>query len=335
MSALVETMFYVGKVPWHGGGEAWKLDRPATSEEAMVASRLNWMVGTRPLYMVGNPDLPEDAAGQSFIHVPDGQAVLRLSDNKVLGVVGPRWTPVQNVDAFNFFDPLVQEGLAIYHTAGSLKGGRIVWILAQIGNVKTVIGDDGVGQFLLLSMGHDGTRAVQLMPTPVRVVCANTLNLAERNADGAHTMVKVHHTVNAVDRLDQIGEFLMPYLTSFDETTEVFKLLAQSAVNRAEVDVYLKALFPDPKRTAENPDPNTAFAERVRDTILAKFEGDLLGYAAIPSQFRNTYWTLYNAVVEYVDHERGSDKNRAASMWTGSGALLKKQAFELATVAVK
>lgn len=325
MSSLVETMFYLGKVPWHGDGI--KLDQPPTSKEAIVQAGLDWRVETQPIYMQ-DPISTLDR----FTEVPEGKVVIRASDNKVLGVVGPRWTPVQNEDAFNFFDPLVQDGMAVYHTAGSLRGGRIVWVLAQIGENRNIIGDDNVGQFLLLSMGHDGTRGIQLMPTPIRVVCANTLSAAERAEEGEQTLIKIHHTTNAVTRLNEIGSFIKPYLACFDETTEVFRLMAKANVTSKDVGVYLQELFPDPKKKADGTQPSTAFAENVRAVIQGKFEGDLLGYEVIPKQFQSTYWTLYNAVTEYIDHERGTDKNRAGSMWMGGGKQIKERALEMACV---
>jgi len=327
MSHLVETMFYVGAVPWHGLGE--KLDAPPTCEEAIIQAGLDWSVEACPVYMqkqLYGEDHRQVLAENTFDDLPEAQVVRRCNDGNVLGVVGPRWTPVQNRDAFDFFDPMVQSGEAILHTAGSLNDGKTVWILAQIGETRNIIGDDGVGQFLLLSMGHDGKRAVQVMPTPIRVVCANTLGAAEYGSAQGKTMVKIAHTRNATRRLNQVGDFIRPHLASFDATMELFQILAKANVSSQAADAYITGLFPDPK----DPDANSSFAERVRREIMAKFEGDLLGYDAIPEQFKRSYWTLYNAVTEYVDHDRGSDKHRMNSAWFGSGTSLKQQALDLA-----
>lgn len=319
MSANVETMFYLGATPWHGLGE--KLDNPPTSAEAIVQAGLDWAVEAQPIYA----RLPDG----SFEKVPEGQVVRRLSDGSQLGVVGARWKPVQNEDAFRFFDPLVQDGLARYHTAGSLNHGRTVWILAQIGETRYVVGDDGIGQFLLLSMGHDGKRAVQVTPTPIRVVCANTLGAAERSAEDGKTIIKIAHTRNASRRLADLRDFVRPYLTQYEKTVEAFRLLAARGVTDEAVDVYLRELFPDPK----DPDSNPARAENIRAEIEAKFNGGLIGYSTIPTANRDSYWTLYNAVTEYVDHDRGTDANRLNSAWFGSGSIVKERALELALVA--
>ena len=332
MSALVETMMYVGAVPWHGEGT--KLNAPPTCADAIIQAGLDWSVEAQPVFtqrQLYGEDHRQILADDQFELVPEAQVIRRCTDGSTLGVVGPRYVPVQNKDGFDFFDPMVQSGDALLHTAGSLQDGKTVWILAQIGEARNIIGDDRVGQFLLLSMGHDGKRAVQITPTPIRVVCANTLGMADRMAEGKQqTMIKVAHTANANKRLGEIRDFITPHLKNFDQTMAVFQMLARAQVKAPQVDAYLKALVPD----ATGEGVSNSFAERVRKELLAKFEGDLLGYEAIPAQFRDTYWTLYNAVTEYVDHERGSDKHRVNSAWMGSGKQLKAQALELATAGV-
>jgi phage/plasmid-like protein (TIGR03299 family) len=91
--------------------------------------------------------------------------------------------PLQNDQAFQFFDPFVSSGLVTLETAGSLREGKRVWILARIAENSDVgiVGDDIVRKYLLLSNSHDGTTAVRVGFTPIRVVCANTLAMAVRN----------------------------------------------------------------------------------------------------------------------------------------------------------
>ena len=100
------SMFFTGDVPWHQLGR--HLNKPATAAEAMEAARLDYTVVKRPMKAIIN--------GHKYSDVPNAFATVRTDTNQVLGVVGARYEPVQNRDAFNFFDPLVDRDEAVYHT---------------------------------------------------------------------------------------------------------------------------------------------------------------------------------------------------------------------------
>ena len=117
MPANVESMFYTGAEPWHGLGE--KLEEAPTISEAIEKSGLDWEVGVKDLVTKDGYDVP-------------AKATYRKSDNTILGVVGPRYVPLQNKDAFEWFQPFVDAGECSLHTGGSLSGGQKVWALAQL-----------------------------------------------------------------------------------------------------------------------------------------------------------------------------------------------------------
>ena len=162
-------MMYAGEVPWHRLGT--RLDSPATAREAIVASGLDYRVAIKPLVTLEGTD------------VPQRKAVVRHDTGDVLGVVGNSYVPVQNHQAFGFLDAVVADEGLRYHTAGALGKGERIWMLARLpGSIRVGNSDDLVDKFLLLSNTHDGTTALRVFFTPIRVVCQNTLNLAERNA---------------------------------------------------------------------------------------------------------------------------------------------------------
>ena len=120
MSANVETMFSVRETPWHGLGRI-VMDAPA-SHEALELAGLDWQVESRNIYS-GN------------------RANVRSTDDAVLGVVSDRYRIVQNEEAFQFTDDLLGEGVT-YETAGSLQGGKKVWMLAKLPEKYIIAGDE-------------------------------------------------------------------------------------------------------------------------------------------------------------------------------------------------
>ena len=164
-------MAYFGEVPWHRLGT--KLDNPATAEEAIQAAGLGYDVELTRLVTVN--DIPG----------PDRRAVVRQDTNQVLGVVGTTYKPVQNRQCFGFMDAIVSEGAVQYHTAGALGKGERVWMLAKLPDeIRVKNSDDITEKYLLLSNSHDGSSSLRVHFTPIRVVCANTLAVAERKGRG-------------------------------------------------------------------------------------------------------------------------------------------------------
>lgn len=167
MAANVETMFSVRVTPWHGLGEI--IQEAPTSDDAIRIAGLDWRVIQSELICKEN--------GQ----VIDGFKVnIRDTDKKTLGIVTDRYKIVQNSEAFAFTDALLGEGVR-YETAGSLASGRRVWMLAKLED--RIITDELIEPYLVFTNSHDGTGAVRVAITPVRVVCQNTLNLALQTAE--------------------------------------------------------------------------------------------------------------------------------------------------------
>jgi len=192
MSHCVEQMLSVGRAPWHSLGV--KLDNPPTALEAIRLAGLDWQVTLEPLWTRGT--LSHDGQMQQAPVF----ATVRTSDRRILGVVGPQYRPLQNTEAFAFFEPFLDTGQASIETAGSLSGGKRVWVLAKLNRAPLEIapGDD-VEKFLLLSNNHDGTLAIRVGFTPIRVVCQNTLSMAHRS--DASQLIRVRHSQHVRENL--------------------------------------------------------------------------------------------------------------------------------------
>ncbi|MCL2619884.1 MAG: DUF932 domain-containing protein [Defluviitaleaceae bacterium] len=174
MPANLESMFYVRETPWHGLGV--KVEEALSSEEALRLSGLDWKVTQRPIYTADFICASGNVYTNAEQIIPNYKANVRDVDGAVLGVVTDRYKIVQNEEAFAFTDALIGEGVR-YETAGSLQGGRRVWILGKLPE-NYIIGGERIEPYMVFSNSHDGTAAIKVAMTPIRVVCQNTLNLA-------------------------------------------------------------------------------------------------------------------------------------------------------------
>jgi phage/plasmid-like protein (TIGR03299 family) len=306
-------MFYVEEVPWHGLGT--QLNKPATAEEAITAANLNWKVVKLPLF-----------AGSKRIVVPDRFAVIRRTGNliqktdPVLGVVSNEYTPLQNRQAFQFFDPIVGQNAAIYHTAGALGNGERVWILAKLPGHIRVAGDDITEKYLLLSNSHDGKSSVTIKFTPVRVVCQNTLTLALN--DGSAWRVPHHSDIH--EKLKQANQMLGLINSRFGEMEETFQAMSRVKMNTDRLAEYLATVYPD----STEPDKQLLVQ---RDRQWSEFFFDQ-GKGNRLAGVSGSLWAGFNGVTEWIDHRktRQNSNQRLNSAWFGESARIKSRAYTVA-----
>lgn len=284
MPAEVETMFSAREIPWHKIGNV--TEGALTSSEAIVKAGLDWTVSLRPLITTEGSD---GLIGRGIV-VDDFFSTVRDSDNKVLGVVGNRYTPIQNLECFDFLDTVLDDSEAKYETAGSLYGGKIVWMLINLGK-DIVVGNDKTIPYLLLTNSHDGSTAIKGMTTPIRVVCANTLSLALKNNS---TSFGFRHTNNVHSKIDQARKLLelnYKYVDSFQEEME--RLIEQQVTKDSFYEI-LDSMVP----TAElNEDKTNASQVQSREQARFKITQRFLNPEF--SEHDKSAWALLNAYSEY------------------------------------
>lgn len=330
----VETMMYVGEAPWHGLGV--RLDRPPTAEEAIRAAGLDWKVECRPILTYGTPNAVEEARLSEMVQCERHQAVVRMTDNRVLGVVSKRWEPLQNQEAFAFFDPFVRSGRAEYHTAGSLRNGGRVWVLAKVNAPQVeVVPGDPLERYFLLSNGHDGKHAVMVSFTTIRVVCANTLGMAEVSAERrADKALWVMHTQQMAESLTAIQDIVDLENRTFAANLEAYRFLASRQVRGIE-SFFTQVLNPPKAAEVEGEDSKVISLDEARDRGEPKALPQLIelferGRGQHNPHVVGSWWAAVNAVTEWVDHQRGRDFSRLDSAWFGEGRRIKARALESA-----
>lgn len=315
MAHEVEQMFVVGAAPWHNLGR--KFETPPSLEEALVAAGLDWTVSTEPLF----------SGAQEQV---EAMLTRRSSDQSILGVVGPNYVPLQNTEAFDFFRPFIDEKAAAIETAGSLRQGKRVWVLAKINRDPLVIkGSDVVEKYVLLSNSHDGSLAVRVGFTPVRVVCNNTLSMAINSQ--ASKLIRIKHTKNVAANLESVQEIMNLADSEFEATAEQYRLLTMKDINSKDLEKYVKLVFNTTAKLVEaGGNVENLSNKRILEQIIPLFEK---GRGNDMKEIKGTMWAAYNAVNEYLQYERGSDNsNRMDNMWFGDSARLNKKALETALI---
>ena len=309
MAALVESMMYTREVPWHGLGTMVR--EAPTSADALRLAGLDWKVKQKNIQVCGGSQ------------IENYKANIRSTDGKVLGVVSDRYRIVQNEDAFAFTDALIG-GEVRYETAGSLMGGRKIWLLAKMPAAK--VADDDVEPYLCFSNTHDGSGAIRVCMTPVRVVCNNTLNLALRTAkrqwatkhvgDMQMKMVEARHCLELAER----------YMVELDA-------YAQRMANITVTDEALQKILDEMFPVGEDD------SERKKNSVKQVKQEYMICYFAPDIQrFRNTGWGVLNAMSDMIGHcsPRRNTENYRENNWNrimDGHAMLDKLAEKVGALA--
>jgi phage/plasmid-like protein (TIGR03299 family) len=288
---------------WHRLGKV--LDNPPTVQEAIAQAGLDWTVLEEPVYGIdnGNPT-----------PIPGYKRLVRDRDRSTLGIVSSRYRPLQNIKAFEWFNFLLHEGDISLETAGSLRGGRRVWILAKINDSpKEVRPGDAVAPYLTLSNSHDGTLAVWFVFTPIRIVCANTLTLALRNREEEEKIgraMRICHNSSLDSKMEQAKSAIDLSRRQFALAHEQYQALEGKLVSPSLLLQYVGKVF-----DTDNPIEMKAWAQIQRNFECGQ------------GNRGQSLWDAMNAVTEYLDYQRGrSDDTRLDSSWFGEAARIRRKA---------
>lgn len=299
-------MAYVGDTPWHGLGV--KVPADLTPEQMLEVAGLDWSVEKIPAYATIAGE--QVAVGQS--------ALVRSRDNAILDVVSDDWNPVQNSEAFDFFNEFVAAGDMEMHTAGSLKQGQIVWGLAKVKESFELFKGDQIDSYLLFSNFHKYGFSTDVRFTPIRVVCNNTLTLSlnskvERMAKISHR--KVFDPGNVKEMLGIATDKLAKY-------KEMAQFLGSKKAKDEDIVEYFCRIFPV---TGSNETKKKEISKNAQIAI------DILHTQPGAEYAEGTWWQPFNAVTYLTDHLAGrSADTRLTSSWYGSNKNLKMKALEVA-----
>lgn len=321
---------------WHGLGTVVEA---MNSEQAIILGGLDFEVEKRPIYVNGNI-IPFIEARQhrevvrslhiddnnvttpiykSGIIIPDKFATVRTDNNAPLGIVGSKYHVIQNHEAFSFIDSIIGEGQADYETVGCLGQGETVFITCKL-KEEMIINKDHIDKYLLLSMSHDGSSSINVLFTPIRVVCNNTLSLALKAGSNKFT---IRHTKNAKDKL----EYAKKVLGLVDRETlaykEAFGHLAKITVFDTDVPKIIKSAFKI--KEDEYGDISSRSNNVVRDVL--KYYNIGVGQEDI----KGTAWGVFNGITGYLQNGKSytDSETKFKNTFMTSGAEIRNRTFEL------
>jgi phage/plasmid-like protein (TIGR03299 family) len=352
MAHEFESGFVVREQAWHGLAVVLQ-DNPSI-EDAIVKAGLDWNVVEGEL-----TTNVMTAQGVGPVAVKGWKALLRDRDNAVLGVVTDQFNPFQNKDAFGWFGELVKDGTCRIETAGSLQGGRKVWVQARYADAIEVTDGDALIPYLLLANGHDGKMSLRIINTPTRVVCCNTMQAAGAVEDGdaegddaiAAKGFAISHKGDVRAKAEAARRAIVAMNRELKVTVDAYRKMAglpvtEDYVRRLAKELfdadYIKAKDLIAKFRVREEQADVSIREQTRAAI-ADLEKLLNNTGrvekVIVDSFHNgpgadlageTAWGAFNAVTDYLDHKvSGGQDRRMASSWFGEGARKRRKAFDL------
>jgi phage/plasmid-like protein (TIGR03299 family) len=316
-------LFTNNEEAWHGLGVVMP-EKVYDIQKALTVGGLDWTVSKRPLAYTAND-------GQDVIEMPGYYALARDSDNTILNpCVSKTYVPLQNSEAFSFFEPFLHEQDCFISAAISLQNGKKVCMTVEIeDNEREIVPGDTVKTYLLLVTSHDGSSKTIVKYTDKRPVCQNTLRMA---LAGSGEFRAVRHSSNQLERLQSIQSSLNLYKRSFEHQVSLYKQLANKRMDVDATRNYLETLLhrelketgvrlekaPEEVKLEDN-----RFARKCLENYL--FTPDL----QMPG-VEGTAWAAFNSVTEAVKYRSSNPDNRLNSIWFGPDGKLIERAKELA-----
>lgn len=341
MSANVESMAAVSeRVTFLEGGVPWHDDATMIDDEDLIfdvdrfgeAAGVNWEVRKVPLTTVVNAQRTVNYARENpteevkVVADTDHNAIVRMTDGSILGTCGKTYAPLQNNKALEFFRPWCENKILALNTAGSLMSGKHVFCLAQTveDTIVNITKKEPLAKFLLLHNSHTGSGALKVGLVFVRVVCCNTLRLAETSAESK--ILRVRHSSKMEQNLEIIRECVDLMNNDFAATAEKYQYLANKGVNRADLRKYVRILIQGEKEAELIPWDDVSTRSK---NIILGIEQRMDSPNQEPSH--GTWFAAYNSVNEYLNWEYGNNtSNRMCNLWFGKNSEVDKKALLLA-----
>ena len=343
--------FRIKGIPFRYKG-AINVEDCKTAEEVIIKAGLDWEVAKCPLVAKmpwdGTIDMGSTPVEGAFVRgselyrdCPNAYATYRTDRNIPLGIVKEKYTEVQNIDAFGFFDNAIGKDKALWQTAGFFGNGERIFVSAKLPDSIYVNGQDPVDNYLVFTTSHDGSSGVKILLTPIRVICENTLNAAIRNAQ---SYVSFRHTTSVHQNIDMAREILGICKEKTDFLAQEYEAMTKIKMTDQEVNEYFVNLILTETEKQKVLDTGHTFEQLISKNYYAVNDSEvsmkkvnvlhnMREYYEIgpgQKQYLGTGWGAYNAITGYysnVDNAEGI--KRMDKLVFGSQAIKIQKAGDL------
>ena len=322
---------------WHNLGKV--VQEAMTIKEAIQGANLDFKVGKVECYAnTGIYDIHGELMNNRMINVPNTFATYRKDNGDILGAVGSSYEIIQNEEAFDFFNTFLGESDACFQTAGCLGNGETVFLTAKLPAHIKVTSTDIIDQYLLLSTSHDGSKSIQIMFTPIRVVCNNTLNAA---LNSGASKINIRHTKSAKAKIDEAHKLMGITNERTRFMNEAFPAMTRIKMTDEQVKNYIHTLFLSPaeltllaERGIKNLYNIEAISTRKTNVIDDVYKTYFIGPGQQMDSAQGTAWGAYNAVTCYFNNVKTfkNDSDAMKSNFYGTNYDTMQKAFNLALV---
>jgi len=308
------SFFSAKEICWHKLGVV--TNKALNSSEAIIMAGLDYKVGLAPIYVPVKRIRVDEALNfrevarlienekpnySEIKTIPKKFGTFREDTGIPFGVVGGKYTIVQNIEAFDFFDSIIGKGLAQYETAGALGNGETIFITAKLPDTLLVNGKDPIDKYLLFTNTHDGSGAIQVLFTPIRVVCNNTLTMA---LQGANFKFTVRHTKSANDKLQNAAKVLGITNKATNELQEVFDIMSKTRMDDNMLTNFITTALD--LQVDEQTGKLSTKAKNILNNVL---EYNSIGIGQDIESCKGTVFGAYNAITGYFQNVKSYDNN--------------------------
>jgi phage/plasmid-like protein (TIGR03299 family) len=316
-----------GEPAWHGLGQI--VDKAMTAEECIKLANLDYEVEKTPIFAQIDV-VREDGAGRIYQEIPDRFATYRTDTNDILGKgVGSRYEIIQNRDAFGFFDAIIDEGEAIFQTAGALGNGERIFVTAKLPDDLLVAGEP-CNKYIILTNSHNGTSSIIAGLTTIRIVCNNTLQAALK---GLENKICIEHRSGAKEKLAEAYKVMNIASKYMSEVEEIFNQMAKTKIEDEQLKAYIKEVMQNKYAKQLTEEEKIEESTRLKNQVNSIFEFALTHPTQQTDATRGTVWGAYNSISGYYNHIckfKGGAEHKFESQFFGNGYKKISKGFELA-----